>query len=296
MCSLFSPDARYIQFGEQIRGLGRTLEILKAQAADQERRSGPYLEPSTSASQEGARQDFFEAVGDYEETLRACESLLTKHKDIQKDGAGFVKNVIWGSAIQGKVDALLTRIQTHNGKIHLLLEPLRNDRMHGIENGLFGLVELLDPAPELDETRIPPQIASKFQEALKESLFRRSTTFECIQRKEKLDTLYKIWRSSTVRASQEADQTIEQHLNLLKSAWFIGQLKTDDAFHTARRGYPYRRTILELQRAIVWEYERIRLQMSEENFLRLDSTSFRILQTDLPEATVLQLDDGKRSY
>ncbi|KAI9709602.1 MAG: hypothetical protein M1828_002410 [Chrysothrix sp. TS-e1954] len=275
---------RYRQFVRDIYGLEKTLESLKKQVTFQQQNLGLYLDPFSTDSQAGAKRDFLEVVGDYEATLKECCNLLRTHDSIDRDGAGIIQNIRWGSSIQGKVDSLQRRIQCHNGKINLLLEPFRNSQLQGIETTVLAVLELLDPPPDLPYSIIPVAVDEKFQDALQHSLTARATDFSRVTRREKLDSLYRIWQASTGNGSAPSGNAIEQQLNLLKSAWLIKRLRLDDSFKTARRGLPYRRTILEVQRLVARALGQVDEQLySRDEFFSLDPLAFRIIQADLPD-------------
>jgi hypothetical protein len=103
-----------------VRGLAESLDILK-QVLTQAR---------TSLRQQGApnatlrwdQTSLAEIVGDYNQTLEACKTLLEKNKRYRL-GTSPLRNVDWHVLVQPDVEHLRQRIQLHNSKLLHVLKP-----------------------------------------------------------------------------------------------------------------------------------------------------------------------------
>lgn len=105
-------DNQYLQFGNEIRGLGQNLTRLNNIFEEQLRR------PQWRGSNHGLGLEISDLTGDFKKTLRECDELLNDRVRFHRDDAGFVDNVRWWvGGTEAKVKTLRERVHFHSAKV-----------------------------------------------------------------------------------------------------------------------------------------------------------------------------------
>jgi len=113
---------QYWAFGEDLKGLASTLNLLREVIARAEQ-SIENCRGDVVDALVFDRQSFFEIVGDAERTFLECEQLIKKNKRHAED-AGATRSIEWNVFIQPQVERLRGRILLHNSRLSHALKPL----------------------------------------------------------------------------------------------------------------------------------------------------------------------------
>ena len=107
ICTVIHEDRKYLEFGREIKVLGENLEglvevIRKVQGDDISSNLGSLLE----------------ITGDFTETLKACQKVLSDNSKFCRNKADFVDNVLWWVAgTERVVIGLRERCRLHSMKV-----------------------------------------------------------------------------------------------------------------------------------------------------------------------------------
>lgn len=272
-----SSGTQYRQFLEETKGLKGALDTLGTQVRGRERigrAHGLY-----DASSDELRHNFFQAVGDYEKTLKDCEKFLADKSAVVTNGDGVVQRVRWGLGTEAQVEGLTQRLRAHSAKIQILLEPLKAEQLAGMEDMLYENYQSLHPPPRLDLTRIPSAVLAGFERCHEEALIQRGTVFHLLARKVKFEALDSIVAGPVNQGLGNINQATKSHLKTFKLAFLLDRSTNEPAFSESRSGSIYRRRIFELWRRTASELNPLDLTPAiVESLSSLENHAFCILQ------------------
>jgi hypothetical protein len=229
------------------------------------------------------RCDLKDLVGDVHQTLEQCKEILAKHVRLQKY-SGVIKNVVWATTAQDKVDELRRKIQFHAQKISLIVEPVKLEILTTMDEKLDKILDRLDSMQALSSVpsplpNIPDWLDHRFRSAMAENAPDSFTDISEIPLREGFDALYTHFRESTnpFRDPDGIGQTPEQYLNLLKSQWLLDILRQSEHFKQAKLGSLFPRAVAKIARRLSDVYKRSDLvRFPEEKLQELTSTAFLI--------------------
>jgi hypothetical protein len=229
------------------------------------------------------RCDLQDLVGNVHDTLKQCEEILAKHVRLQKY-SGVIKNVVWATTAQDKVDVLRKQIQFHSQKISLVVEPVKLEILTTMDEKLDKILDRLDNMQALSSVpnplpSIPDWLKDRFRNAMLENPPDKFTDTSKIPLREGFDALYTHFRESTntFRDPDGIGQTAEQYLNLLKSQWLLDILRQSEPFKQAKLGSLFPRAVAKIARRLSDVYKRSDLvRFPEEKLQELTSTAFLI--------------------
>jgi hypothetical protein len=294
--TLLSQDARYAQFGIEIRSLKNALEHLEDRLSNADHEYGEQLVQRRGTALCDPKDGGLEAerrkiVGDFRTTLGECERILAEHSSYLRNPSTFGQNVLWEFKIQAKIDKLINRVQFHISKISLVTEQLQ----YGLLRDMVATLEhigrnvadihnvvvtgLLQPARPA-ATSIPEALAVRFNDALMAP--NRPQSFEDplhVPIQEGFDALAYHFYQSTVRSHGPpgSAQPLEQYINLLKARWLLQVIKRTTQFEDS---FYYKRATLRIQQLVEDESHRPDLtQYSEPDFDMVNSASYAIWVT-----------------
>ncbi|KAF8544706.1 hypothetical protein BDD12DRAFT_435944 [Trichophaea hybrida] len=152
----------YIRYGEQVKGLGSSLQnlmqILNDHEKNLQRRRGQKLKVDSMDLDALA-----EIIGDFMGTLRRTETLLNKYSVFRRDGRGFVTKIRWSIDAEDEVHRLTQDCAFHIAKIQFVTEPLKmkllldlGDQIEGVQNVLMGKLEQLEDLIRQSQGLPPP--------------------------------------------------------------------------------------------------------------------------------------------
>lgn len=259
-------DRQYAELGDDIKSLAQNLDYIQnivrnaslswqQQALRLRHLRGPAPQKEWDLS------SIQEIIGDYKTTLADCEKLLEENPEFRTN-RGAIYNVEWNLVIRPKVIHLKKRLEAHNTKILLLLEPLELSLLADVHRGLsdvhHDLVERInvvhqsvlhlqgllipDVAQAMSEqgqqmelpVQVPDYIERKFlasaeklhPEVRQPNLFPLQLAADSfLAHFEKSTRSFEAGRFLTDRTPQPV-----QYLNLLKCIWIVTRIQSSDTF------------------------------------------------------------------
>lgn len=252
-------DAKYRQFGRDIKALGQNLERLNhiVTNADSQRPQKPWHNDDNERVTAGVVKSLSEVTGDFKQTLLDCQTLLSDNSKFQRSPANFVDNVAWHSSTERDVNSLRERVHLQMVKVNFIAKPFEIQLLLGIRRELqqlrkevAALRTLLDWDPArigypADRTNhelcflVPDVLSDRFSKALTAKDPDLSRVRNGLPLKEGFDALVYHFARSTVdfKPSPGTGQDVpeEQYLNLFKSRWIIERLKESTYFQSLER-------------------------------------------------------------
>jgi len=305
------PDAKYIEFGDDVQFLGDKLAALgdSFKIASRERQRRVASSVGQAVRDAVIERDRKEIVGDFNKTLKDCQKFLVENSQLLHRSAGVPDTVQWhlGGA-QSKVTTLRGRIQSHSTKILLIIKPLevslladvaRDVRVNRQQVRRLGIgASLQDVALGLPP--VPQALSDRYIEALKVDTPRAFVDLVTFPLKEGLDALLYHFGQSTVEFSGygAGHPTVEQYNNLIKSRWILEKLKESSALRDAGPSSLWARSLEELHEQIIDQYYRFNFDIGETqvvNISRLGNDYFLIWKAGDVEVPrlVTDVDVGK---
>ncbi|KDN60445.1 hypothetical protein CSUB01_00551 [Colletotrichum sublineola] len=246
----FNATRQYAEFGRDVRGLAENLDILTrvVKQADESLRRESAFKPlrwDPSSLQE--------IIGDYNETLTECRTLIADNNRYRSSG-GPLRNIEWNVLVAPAADRLRARIALHNSKLDRkahqtsdLLYRVREDirlvhqdlanRITAVHSDLHRLIGVL--VPDLDhalaqqsrrepiQLEIPPIVADGLQHAWTAER-QQGSSGPSLQ--EMADVFVFHYDKSTVKFTagilvENRIPDIEQYVSLLKCIWVMQHIR-----------------------------------------------------------------------
>lgn len=282
-------DAKYIEFGDDVRFLGDKLAALadsyKRVSRERQRRVASISGQATRDAV--VERDRKELVGDFNKTLKECHNFLVENPQLLH---GIVDNVQWhlGGA-QSKITILRGRIQSHSTKILLVIKPLEVSLLTDVARDVriithqvrrLGMgAPLQDGALGLPP--VPQELSDRYMEALQVDTPKCFVDLVTFPLKEGLDALLYHFGQSTVEFSGygAGHPTVEQYNNLIKSTWILEKLMESSALREAGPVSLWARSLEEIHEQIIDQYDRFKFDIGETqvaNISRLGNDYFLI--------------------
>ncbi|OHF04642.1 hypothetical protein CORC01_00113 [Colletotrichum orchidophilum] len=119
----FNATRQYSEFGRDVKGLAENLDILNrvVNKADQSLRQEGAFKPLR-----WDRSSLDEIIGDYEETLTECCTLIENNHRYRLS-SGPLRNIEWNVLVAPAAERLRARIALHNSKVLHVLKPFEID-------------------------------------------------------------------------------------------------------------------------------------------------------------------------
>lgn len=315
-----AADVRYKNFRNDIFNFRYLLEKLETALENAQQRYEGSPHPTRIHAYSPLSSDFEDErktiVGNFVETLNACDKLLEENKKYRLRYSNVVENLRWHLAQQERrVDDLRTRLQFHSEKIRLVMDRLSINLLTDIDakvddilaiseqnlqvsneillelvrfrSSLFGHLSgrhtSLSPEAEASH-RVTDMISLKFQEYL---LIDAPPTIELgMPLAQGFDALFSNFQQSI----SSSDCTPESYLLFLKTRWLLKCLVGSEEYRAARPGLYYKRAINQISQAITVRMQQPGVLISYEETMLTDlpDTHFRIWPISDPAPAVQQ--------
>ncbi|KAK5059855.1 hypothetical protein LTR84_009738 [Exophiala bonariae] len=274
-------DVRYRNFVSEIQGFRELLKKLLKSLNDAAQRynDGGLLQ---RAAYDPLSEDFDaerrQMIGNFNDTLEECQTLLNNNKKLLSKPNNFLDNVMWNLNQQDqKIDDLRKRIHLHSTKIKLVIDRLSINLLTDIDSKVDDLLDISERNINLskdiqielrkfytswlgvlagheplnalgpEDTHVASaQIREKFEKTLGVNAPASMITND-IPLKEGFDVMLVHFEQS----SEGTDQTPEKYLILLKTRWMLSQIKSSRGFQSACAGYYYKRAIGQVEQAVL---------------------------------------------
>lgn len=218
-----------------------------------------------------------EVTGDFKQTLRDCEKLLSDNSKFQRSAANFVDNVAWHSSTERDVNYLRERVHLQMVKVNFIAKPFEIQLLLGIRRELqqlrkevASLRQVLTWDPARIECPISPTTHEPFlpvPEDLSNRFLKASTAKDPessrmldLPLKEGSDALVYHFARSTVdfKPGPGTGQDVpeEQYLNLIKSRWIIERLRESTQFQSLGPESIWVHLVRELEDQVIDELNR----------------------------------------
>ena len=275
----FLADLRYLEFGRQINQLADSLRTLEKVIDNADRQNSLPRRPwHNEADHYGPSWDVLPQVaGDFKRTLHECNNLLNDHSKFQYSQAGFIENVIWWSSVEGDVNALKERVRFHMMKLTFIAKPFELQLLLGIKRELrrlrvdfnelsHFLIHGLRYQDSLSSTylqslEVPPELASRFANALQNNKPASFHNQANIPLKEGFDALVYHFANSTILFNPQPDlgqrdPEEHQYLNLVKCRWMTQIIRQSVSFQLASPDSLWADYMIELEDDIRGQFGR----------------------------------------
>lgn len=307
-------DVKYLRFGRDIQSLTKSLKQLVdvTQNARDKRTRTPWASDLKDDDCRGDLGALAEVTGDFQGTLRECQTLLDNRAKFGRNKADFVTNVLWHSTIESEVNSLRERVHLHETKLFFAIKPFEIQLLIGIRSQLIQLREDVEVVkglvvtlhkndtlegsaipihPAVQMLQIPADIVDRFLEALntnKPESYHDVTGFPL---KEGFDALVFHFAKSTVEfnpgvgPSQRVPEET-QYINLLKSKWILERLKASSYLCAAEPDSLWNNYLGEVETNIMEEYRRFETRRliapPSDDLTRLPDSCFSMWVVEAP--------------
>jgi hypothetical protein len=315
-----AADVRYKNFRNDIFNFRHLLEKLDTalQKAQQRYEGSPH--PMRIHAYSPLSREFEDErktiVGNFVETLNACDKLLDENKKYRLRYSNVYENLKWHLQQQERrVDDLRTRLQFHSEKIRLVMDRLSINLLTDIDAKVDDILavseqnlqvsnEILDElirfrstlfghlsgrhmslSPEVESShRVSDMISLKFQEHL--SIDAPANIEFGIPLAPGFDALFMTFQQSI----SSSDCTPESYLLFLKTRWLLKCLVSSEEYRAARPGLYYKRAINQISQAITVRMQQpgVLISYEESMLTELPDTQFRIWPLSDPAPIVQQ--------
>ncbi|KAM0710293.1 hypothetical protein Q7P35_002655 [Cladosporium inversicolor] len=317
-----AADVRYKNFRNDIFNFRHLLEKLDQALQNAQQRYERSPHPTRINAYSPLSADFEEErktiVGNFEDTLKACDKLLDENRKYRLKYSNVVENLKWHlSQQERRVDDLRTRLQFHSEKIRLVMDRLSinlltdidakvddilamseqnlqvsTEILHelvGFRSALFGHLSghAVSLSRETETShRVSDMISLKFQEYL------LIDAPPSISRGMPLEQGFDALFSSFQQSISSADCTPESYLSFLKTRWLFKCLSASEAYRAARPGFYYKRAINQISQALKVRMQQpgVLISYEESMLIELPDTHFRVWPPSEPAPTTLQSD------
>ena len=242
----------------------------------------------------GLASNLSEIIGDFQQTLRDCDSLLKDKSKFKRSPANFVDNVVWHAKTESEVNSLVKRLQFHMIKVNFIVKTLEIKLLSGISRQqqkfskeLAALrARMTLPSTPTQEScfHVPEELSDRFRKALAAKNLDPSQVRDDLPLKEGFDALvYHFARcTETFQPSSRLGEEVpvEQYLDLIKSRWIIDRIKENDHFLSPDPKSLWTDCIVELDDKIRDQF--VRIQQNDlsppplDALIRLPDESFSI--------------------
>lgn len=303
-----AADVRYKNFRNDIFNFRHLLEKLDQALQNAQQRYERSPHPTRIQAYSPLSADFEEErktlVGNFEDTLRACDKLLDENRKYRLKYSNVVENLKWHlSQQERRVDDLRTRLQFHSEKIRLVMDRLSINlltdidakvddilamseqnlqvsteilqELVGFRSALFGHLSghrvSLSREAETPH-RVSDMISLKFQEYL------LIDAPPSISRGMPLEQGFDALFSSFQQSISSADCTPESYLSFLKTRWLLKCLSASEDYRAARPGFYYKRAINQISQALKVRMQQpgVLISYEESMLVELPDTHFRV--------------------
>jgi hypothetical protein len=303
-----AADVRYKNFRNDIFNFRHLLEKLDQALQNAHRRYERSPHPTRIQAYSPLSEDFEGErkliVGNFEETLKACDKLLDENRKYRSKYSNVAENLRWHlSQQERRVDDLRTRLQFHSEKIRLVMDRLSinlltdidakvddilamseqnlqisNEILHelvGFRSALFGHLSghhiALSREAEISH-RVSDMISLKFQEYL--LIDAPPSIGRGMPLEQGFDALFASFQQSI----SSADCTPESYLSFLKTRWLLKCLSTSEEYRAARPGFYYKRAINQISQALKVRMQQpgVLISYEESMLIELPDTHFRV--------------------
>ena len=290
---------KYFRFGREIQLLGKNLERLEKIVRNAEYQREDACVDVTA----GPVNSLPEVIGDFRQTLKDCEKLLSDHTRFRRSPANFVDNVAWHSSTERAVNSLRQRVQFHMLKISFILKPLEvhllsniHHELQLIKKDVAALRAIFDwDTAQIGHTAntraqdtkfvVPVELADHFANAA--AVLNKASYFpqDGFPIKEGFGAAVVHFSRSTrgVMPSPGLAQDLseeERYLNLIKTKWIVDRLKENALLQSHGLESSWSNYVTELEQEV--HNELCRLNESNfrapslESIIRLPDSCFSI--------------------
>ena len=317
-----AADVRYKNFRNDIFNFRILLERLEQALQNAQQRYDGSPHPMRIQAYNPLSTDFEDErktiVGNFVETLNACDRLLEENKKYRQKYSNVVENLKWHlSQQERRVDDLRTRLQFHSEKIRLVMDRLSINLLTDIDAKVDDILAISElnlqvsseilqelvrfrsalfghlsghhvPLSREAETshRVSDMISLKFQEHL--FIDAPTSMGRGLPLEQGFDALF----SSFQHSISSVDCTPESYLSFLKTRWLLQCLCDSEEYHAARPGFYYKRAINQISQAVKVRMQQpgVLISYEESMLIELPETHFRVWPLSDPVPTTLQSD------
>lgn len=223
-----------------------------------------------------------ELFGNFRVTLNDCEKLLRRHFKLNGDRATALDNGFWKVNTQPEVDELRRRLQAHQYKIQLFLEPLELDLLCGMQGNVHEILALmrnqagLSNAAQLPE--IPRALRQRFDLAFQRNAPETVEELCMIPLQPGIDALSLHYRECIYQSDNLGlGPSQQQNLSLVKAHWLYETLESSDALQASRPGSLFRRIVEQLGQKVESQYKKRKIHhLPDHIFVGLDDAAFAL--------------------
>lgn len=259
-------DVKYIEFGTEIRYLGKSAERLYdvfTQTINKYSEHRSHHEDTDHHINTAAAEALRQITGNFLQTLQDCERLLSNNSKFKRTKANFVDNVVWHSSTELDINKLRQRVHFHQTKINFITKPfelqLQSDihrelkylsrNVTEVKKGVTEIKKVLTgnaaKASDSDSSTssegplaIPSDLELRFTKALAVNSPGTFQAQDNLPIREAFDALMFHFDRSTVTFKPNpglgnSEPEHSQYLNLIKSKWILGKLKESINFRSA---------------------------------------------------------------
>lgn len=193
---------------------------------------------------EGLQREFKDVAGDCMQTIDKCYKLLRNPSNVklEKNRAGFIKNITWGATVQQTVDQLIRQLQFHIDRLQIILEPIKVGDLGIIRQAVLELLETSrgqDPELRAQASDLVPRwLSDVFDGNARINAPLGVANILEIGVKDGCDLLYRTFASRNLHDSSLDARAcaVRRYLNILKCQWITNTLRKTPGFPRHRSG------------------------------------------------------------
>lgn len=275
-----AADVRYKNFRNDIFNFRYLLEKLEEALKAAQQRYQAKARLARIGAYDPLSEDFEKErktiVGNFIETLNACDKLLAENKQYRLKYSNVIENLRWHlSQQERRVDELRTRLHFHSEKIRLVMDRLSINLLTDLDAKVDDLLALseqnlqvsheiyrelvlfrstlfghlsgravsLSPESQMSH-RVGESTSLKFQRYL--LIDTPKSTGLGIPMSQGFDALFLSFEQS----ANSSDCTPESYLSFLKARWLLAHLEASEEYCAARPGFYYKRAVNQISQAI----------------------------------------------
>lgn len=303
-----NASLQFIEFGNDIKDLAQNLKDITSVVSNASRQ----LQQSPNEDGLWDLSSLVEIIGDYHRTLTDCQDILHENSQFSQN-TNPLYNIQWNVLVQPRIDRLRSRLQFHNSKIAILIKPLELKLLTSIHDDLASRIDAVHQSvlslhalvvPNIDEAvrqreeqethtiLVPEHISAQFAEAAEQGHPEIQSDSAFPLRAGADAFIFHFNKSTTAfipgRFVNERTPSSVQYLDLLKSIWIMGRIKSSAELANADTDSYWPAYIHELEENLSLECQRFTArrpdQLMAPNLMSLQyPEDFRIwLADELP--------------
>ncbi|KAM0721711.1 hypothetical protein Q7P37_002636 [Cladosporium fusiforme] len=315
-----AADVRYKNFQNDIGNFRYLLKKLQEALSEAQQRYNARPRVARIHAYDPLSEEFEKErktiIGNFNETLNACDRLLAENKDYRRKYSNVYQNLLWHMSQQERrVDDLRTRLHFHSEKIRLVMDRLSINLLTDIDSKVDDLLAISEQnlhvskeihrelvrfrstlfghlsgrsvslSAEIENShQVSEMISSKFQRYLLTDA--PTSTGVGIPMIQGFDALFLSFEQSI----NSSDCTPESYLSFLKARWLLEYLEGSTEFRDARPGFYYKRAVNQISQALTIRMQQpgVLISYDESVLMDLPDTHYRIWPPSVPLPAIQQ--------